>query len=419
MSINKAQLLASLAEKFLAGETSLAEEEQLHQLYDSWEDEDEEVVTDTEQTEVLRAEIFQALKDRIDGQRTVGEGPIAGALPGDAAGLSSGDVAGRWAGNVAGSSSGRSYKKMFWRSAAAAVVIAIWLLIYHQTAMKKGAASPEQKALAVNHLPVMPGKDKATLTLADGSVVDLDSSGTGRMAEQGNTRIKIKDGKVSYDPSKASSAATVYNTITTSRGGQYQVVLPDGTKVWLNATSSIKFPVAFAGNSRVVEVSGEAYFEVAKNPSMPFIAKVKDVEVEVLGTHFDVMAYGEEGKIATTLLEGSVRVSRGREKYAIIPGQQAVWKEDGVFNLNTDVDLEEVVAWKNGKFHFNNVDIKTIMRQIARWYDVDVEYENVAADTRLGGIVSRKQDIRQLLDYFEITGKVKFRVEGKKIIVFK
>jgi ferric-dicitrate binding protein FerR (iron transport regulator) len=239
------------------------------------------------------------------------------------------------------------------------------------------------------------------------------------MAEQGNTRIKIKDGKVSYDPSKASSAATVYNTITTSRGGQYQVVLPDGTKVWLNATSSIKFPVAFAGNSRVVEVSGEAYFEVAKNPSMPFIAKVKDVEVEVLGTHFDVMAYGEEGKIATTLLEGSVRVSRGREKYAIIPGQQAVWKEDGVFNLNTDVDLEEVVAWKNGKFHFNNVDIKTIMRQIARWYDVDVEYENVAADTRLGGIVSRKQDIRQLLDYFEITGKVKFRVEGKKIIVFK
>jgi len=389
VSISKAQLLASLAERFLAGKTTQAEEEQLHHLYDSWDDDEEEVVTDTEHAEVLRAEIFQALKERIDAERARG-------VP-----------------------SGHSIKRMIWRGVAAAGIIGLALLIYHQTTVKKGAAGSEQKVLATNHLPVAPGKDKATLTLADGTVVELDSSGVALMSQQGNTRIRIKDGKIIYDPNKADGAAIAYNTITTPRGGQYQVVLPDGTKVWLNATSFIKFPVAFSGDRRVVEVSGEAYFEVAKDPSMPFIAKVKDVEVEVLGTHFDVMAYGEEGKISTTLLEGSVRVSRGREKYAIAPGQQVVWKEDGEFNLNTDVDLEEVVAWKNGKFHFNNADIKTIMRQIARWYDVDVEYEDIAADTRLGGVVSRKEDIRQLLDYFEIAGKVRFKVGGRKVVVSK
>jgi len=405
VSISKAQLLASLAEKFLAGTASPAEEEQLHLLYDSWEDGDEEVVTDMEGAEVLRAEIFQALRERIDEARVAVT---------DAAGVQEGSV-----GAAHGLRFKPSYKKMMWRSVAAAVVIAIGLSIYHETTVKKGTALAERRALAKNVPPVAPGKDRATLTLADGTVVDLDSSADGRMAAQGNTRISIIDGKIVYDPGKASDADVAYNMVTTPRGGQYQVVLPDGTKVWLNATSSIKFPVAFTGNSRVVEVSGEAYFEVAKNPSMPFKAKVKDVEVEVLGTHFNVMAYGEEGKIATTLLEGSVRVSRGGERYGITPGQQAVWKDDGSFNLNTDVDLEEVVAWKNGKFHFNNVDIKTIMRQIARWYDVEVTYENVEADTRLGGIVSRKADIRQLLDNFEAAGKVRFKVEGRKIIVSK
>jgi len=395
VSINKAQLLASLAEKFLAGTATAAEEEQLHYLYDGWKDDDEEVISDTGQTEVLRTEIFQVLKEGINAGKAV--------VPQ----LS------------AGPSSRHSYKRMFWRSIAAAAVIAVVLLTYDRIMGKRGRALPEEKALAINHLPVAPGKDKATLTLADGTVVDLDSSGTGRTAQQGSTSIRIKDGKIIYDPSKAGSAEIVYNTITTPRGGQYRVVLPDGTGVWLNATSYLKFPVVFAQNRRVVEVSGEAYFEVARNPSRPFIAKVKDVEVEVLGTHFDVMAYGEEGKIATTLLEGSVRVSRGREKYAIAPGQQVVWKEDGAFNLNNDVDLEEVVAWKNGKFQFNNADIRTIMRQVARWYDVDVEYQNAGADIRLGGVVSRKEDIRQLLDYFETTGKVKFKVEGKKIIVSK
>jgi ferric-dicitrate binding protein FerR (iron transport regulator) len=407
--------MASLAEKFLAGTATEAEKEQLHRLYDGWRDDEELVSSDAGQAEVVGQEILQAIRDRIreqDRDRT--SDPVIVDQAGERTIRNGVRDQQRTAIPL--------YRKKVWRWAAAACVVALTggLSLYYYRAASKNGAVVSAPAIHSGHSSVaQPGKDRATLTLADGSVVDLDSSGTGRLAEQGNTSIKIGDGKIMYDPNKAGGTEVVYNTITTPRGGQYQVVLPDGTKVWLNATSYIKFPVTFTGSSRVVEVSGEAYFEVAKNPSMPFVAKVKGVEVEVLGTHFNVMAYGEEGKIATTLLEGSVRVSRGKEKYAIVPGQQAVWKEDGDFNLNTDVDLEEVVAWKNGKFQFNNADVKTIMRQIARWYDVDVEYENVEADTRLGGIVSRKADIRQLLDYFELTGKVKFKVEGNKIIVSK
>lgn len=390
MSITREELLASLAEKFLAGTATAAEQAQLHQLYDSWTDDEEQVVSDTENAGALRREMLQALKERIDAQRTV--------IP--------------------------FYKRRLWRYIAAASIIALaggLFLYFNQPRSSKSPVASTQKVLPVNKSSIVPGKDKATLTLADGSVIDLDSTGAGAggLAQQGSTGIKIRDGKITYVPGKARKAELVYNTIATPRGGQYQVVLPDGTKAWLNATSSIKFPVAFAGNSRVVELSGEVYLEVAKDPVRPFIAKVKDVEVEVLGTHFDIMAYGEEGKISTTLLEGSINVSRGGEKHSVAPGQQGVWKENGGFNLSNDVDMEEVVAWKNGKFHFNNADIRTIMRQIARWYDVEVEYENIAADIRLGGVVSRKEDIRQLLDYFEIAGKVRFKVEGKKIIVSK
>ena len=389
MSTTKQQLLASLAEKFLAGKATATEQEQLHQLYDSWTDDEEQVVTDAGHADVLRSEILREIKERIKthhGHRTV--------IP--------------------------FYKKKLWRALAAASIIGGGLLLYlHRPATPKGPANGGDKILAVHAVPVVPGRDKATLTLADGSVIDLDSSGTGRLARQGNTNISIKDGKIVYDPHKAGSNVMAYNTISTPRGGQYKIVLPDGTKVWLNATSYIKFPVAFTGRSRMVEIAGEAYFEVARNPAMPFIAKVRDVAVEVLGTHFNIQAYGEEQKIATTLLEGSVKVSRGIDKHLIVPGQQAIWAENGAFLLNNDVDMEEVVAWKNGKFHFNNADIRTIMRQIARWYDVDVEFENNAAGIRLGGVISRKEDIRQLLDYFEIAGKVRFKMEGKKIIVTK
>ncbi len=253
--------------------------------------------------------------------------------------------------------------------------------------------------------------------MADGSTIVLDTMQNGNLAQQGNTTVIKLDGKLAYNSANAGANDIAYNTLTTPRGGQYQVELPDGTRVWLNAASSLRFPTAFVGGERRVEISGEAYFEVAKNKAMPFVVSVNSTEVHVLGTHFNVMAYSEEGKIATTLLEGSVQVSKAGKKHVIVPGQQAVWKENGDFNLNGDIDLEEVVSWKNGKFHFNNADIKVIMRQIARWYDVDVEYRDNLSETQLGGIVSRKEDLRQLLSYFEMTGKVKFNLEGRKIIV--
>ncbi|MCS3796517.1 FecR domain-containing protein [Niastella sp. OAS944] len=389
MSVPEEQLLAALAEKYLSGTATASEQEQLHQLYDQWKDDEETIVSETEQSEVLRIEILQALKDRINGQSRI--------VP--------------------------FYKRKSWRMIAAAsiiIVAGVLIFYYNQSATSKKELTSKETVPA-NQSPILPGKDRATLTLADGRVIDLDNSGAGLLAQEGNTSIINKDGKIIYGPNKKGSPETIYNTISTPRGGQYQLVLPDDTKVWLNATSALKFPVAFTGNNRTVELTGEAYFEVAKNPARPFIVKVKEVEVKVLGTHFNVMAYSEEDAIKTTLLEGSVKVSTqqpGKEGSAMLkPGEQVSVSQSSKLSQPILVQTEEVVSWKNGKFHFNNADIKVIMRQIARWYDVEVEYQNISAQTQLGGIVSRKENLRQLLDYFEIAGKVHFTVEGRKIIV--
>jgi transmembrane sensor len=408
MSVSEEQLLAALAEKFLADTATAEEQQQLHQLYEKWMDDEETVVSETEHAEVLRVEILQAIKDRINGERKV--------IP--------------------------FYKKKSWRLVAAAsiiIVAGVLLFYYVQSSSQKNELASTQTNHSINQSPVLPGKDRATLTLADGSVIDLDSSGTGLLAQQGNTSIINKDGKIVYDPRNMRSGEAIYNTISTPRGGQYQLVLPDGTKVWLNAISALKFPVAFTGNSRTVELTGEAYFEVATHrlptgQKMPFKVMVANkAEVEVLGTHFNIMAYSEEESIKTTLLEGAVNISTqqsaigNRQSAMLKPGDQAVLTADSRlpdgtlvkagFTIHENADLEEVVSWKNGKFHFNNADIKVIMRQIARWYDVDVEYRNISSETYLGGVVSRKEDLRQMLNYFEIAGKVHFTVEGRKIIV--
>jgi ferric-dicitrate binding protein FerR (iron transport regulator) len=215
--------------------------------------------------------------------------------------------------------------------------------------------------------------------------------------------------------------AAFYNTITTPRGGQYQVTLSDGTKVWLNAASSIRFPVLFTGNERKVEITGEAYFEVAKNVSKPFKVKTISSEVEVLGTHFNVNAYDDEAVAKTTLLEGLVKVSvpqTGGKLAArfLQPGQQSGITKDGRISVLNNADTEEAVAWKNGRFQFRSADLKSILRQISRWYDVDVVYKG-NVDLHFTGQLTRDDYVSKVFDKLALTGEVHFKIEGKKIIV--
>jgi len=263
---------------------------------------------------------------------------------------------------------------------------------------------------------VLPGSDKATLTLADGSTILLDEAQNGTIAQQGNSKIIKLDGKLSYDLTNKNSREIVYNTISTPKGGQYQLELPDGSKVWLNATSSIHFPTSFTGTARRIEIIGEAYFEIAKDPNMPFIVTVNNSEVQVLGTHFNINAYNDEDNVKTTLLEGSVRFVNDDNINILKPGQQAQLTKDGTTKVVSNVDLDEVVAWKNGMFAFENAGIETVMRQLSRWYDVEIEYKGETDDLFIAEM-RRNIKLSDALKALELTGKVKFDIQGKKIIV--
>ena len=265
---------------------------------------------------------------------------------------------------------------------------------------------------------VMPGGNKAVLTLSDGSTIVLDSAHNGSLAQQGNANvIKERDGQLLYKQGEGPNEKTLaYNTLATPRGGQYQLVLPDGSKVWLNAASSIRYPVAFTGNSREVELEGEGYFEIAKNAARPFHVKTKTQDVEVLGTHFNVNAYDDEVAVKTTLLEGSVKV-KADNSVVIKPGEQAVLSRDhSPLTIDHSPDIDQVMSWKNGQFYFSNTDIESIMRQMARWYDVQVEYKVHPADKYTVSL-SRNVPVSKLLSFLELSGGVKFKVEGKKVIV--
>jgi ferric-dicitrate binding protein FerR (iron transport regulator) len=263
---------------------------------------------------------------------------------------------------------------------------------------------------------VLPGGDKATLTLADGSTVVLDDVQNGTLTQQGSSKVIKVGGKLMYDPINKNSKEIVYNTISTPNGGQYQLELPDGSLVWLNATSSIHFPTSFIGKERRVEITGEAYFEVAKNRDMPFVVTVNGAEVQVLGTHFNVNAYSNEDNLKTTLLEGSVKFVSGTNINMLKPGQQSQLTGNGLINVVSNVDVEEVVAWKNGMFDFENAGIETVMRQLSRWYDVEIEFKGKTDDLFIAEM-RRNIKLSDALRALELTGKVKFEIEGKKIIV--
>ena len=329
-----------------------------------------------------------------------------------------------------------------WWAAAAAIILLlgtgayIWL-----------SRSPE-KAVLVQVKPeshfkndVIPGGNKAKLTLSDGSTIILDSAANGTLAQQGNARVvKLNGGQLIYTqegknggkPLTIDHSPLTWNTLATPRGGQYQLVLPDGSIVWLNAASSIRYPTAFTGNERIVDITGEAYFEVAKALDENGHKKTFAVNilpptgrgggggrVEVLGTHFNINAYNDEDAIKTTLLEGSVKVSKDAVTAIIKPGEQASISHSSQKSHNIPVqtvETEEVMAWKNGAFQFNGADIQTVMRQISRWYDVEVEYKgNISL--HFAGTMSRNVNISQVLEMLEKAGGVKTSVAGKKITV--
>jgi len=309
--------------------------------------------------------------------------------------------------------------KKFWWAAAAAVLIFISTGIYFLATSDKKDISLLTKNQPADgqKMDRVPGGNKALLTLADGSQIMLDSAGNGLLAQQGMTQIlKKQDGQLVYNTSGTGTEELVYNILTTPRGGQYKITLPDGSKVWLNAASSLKYPAAFTGNERKVEITGEAYFEVAKDASRPFKVLVKEMEVEVLGTHFNINGYEDEAAIRTTLLEGKVKIHANERSDVLKPGQQSQWQKTGQLKLVNDADLEATMAWKEGNFQFENSDINTVMRQLSRWYDVEIEYKGTISKHFLGTI-SRNVKLSQVLEMLQQTGVVKFKIEDKKIVV--
>lgn len=306
-------------------------------------------------------------------------------------------------------------KRFYWTAIAGMLFILSfgWYLLVHQTDVKN---------LNKNSAIIKPGSNKAILTLANGSQIKLDDATTGIVGQQAGISItKTADGQLTYTvlDSKANNAKLTHNIISTPAGGQYQITLPDQTKVWLNAFSSLKYPTSFSGKYRTVELSGEAYFEVAKNKEMPFKVNTRHQEISVLGTHFNVSAYIDDKEVKTTLIEGSVKVrnSGSGASGLLKPGQQAVLTEKDFQILN--VDVAEYIAWKNGLFVFNNENIKDAMQKLSRWYDVDIECVGDFEGIEFGGSFPRSNTLQQTLQILESTDKFKFKIEGRRIKILK
>jgi transmembrane sensor len=312
-------------------------------------------------------------------------------------------------------------RSIWWpRMAAAAAVIVIvasTLILLNRKSTKPNTDIVSQKKEVKQDVP--PGQFKARLTLADGSTVILDSVSDGKTIQQGSIAVKNTNGQLVYD-TKAKTSEVLFNTLTTGKGESYQLALADGSKVWLNAASSIRFPVSFTGNDRKVEITGEAYFEVApvrlrSGQKMPFKVFANDVEVQVLGTEFNINTYTDEPGITTTLVEGKVQITKGGKSTALTPGQQAQITSAGDIKVDANADVEKAIGWKNGLFIFNGDDLKSVMKQIARWYDVQVVYKGDYND-RIYAMMRRDQPASVAL---EIIGKSSkhFKIENRTIYV--
>lgn len=311
--------------------------------------------------------------------------------------------------------------KSWWRYAAAAAILLFlaggsWVWI---TSNRQAGDNILKQDIQVTHdLP--PGHDGAILTLANGKQVILDSAQNGTLTSQGNIQLVKQNGQLTYT-GKISSSEVLYNTMTTPKGRKYELILSDGTKVTLDAASSIRYPTVFTGKERRVEITGQAYFEVTHDAAKPFIVQKNEMSVQVYGTEFNVYAYDDEAMIKTTLVRGSVKVSNsgpsGTLKTQLLtPGQQAMTTTGGPIHVDKNADVEQAIAWKNGFFQFRETDLKTIMRQIMRWYDVEVVYDENIIDRYFTADISRDKNLSALLKILELSD-IHFKLQGKTLTV--
>lgn len=395
MNIDKDEFWKIL-ERYRSGRASQEEERFIHAYYELFETEDDGLGSLTErEREQIKNGIFGELQTKIkeDSENRFMRSRIA-----------------RYAG------------------AAAAVLILTFSIGFYFYNEKLAGPKADHSIARVAAGKISPGGNKAILTLDNGAAIVLDNTEEGLVARQGDTKInKTAEGQVEYqaglnDGENGRSGVPCFNTITTPRGGQYRLRLQDGTDVWLNSASSIRFPVAFAPGKRVVEITGEAYFEVAKmitGNRAPFIVRSAGQEVEVLGTHFNINAYEDEGGTRTSLLEGSIRVKNagGTSGKVLLPGQQSfVGRGGSRVEVQDDADMEAAVAWKNGYFKFDRQSLPEIMRQVSRWYDVDVEYAGQVPEDVYMGKIRRSGEVSGVLRILRLSG-VNFKIEGRKIIV--
>ena len=307
-------------------------------------------------------------------------------------------------------SKNRIFKIRAWQSTAAAILILLTAGIYYYQTSSKPIIVKTKIPRFKND--VAPGNNKAILTLDDGSKIDLDDAKTGILASESNIDIKKTGvGQLEYTAGTQTVKTVKYNILSTPLGGEYQLVLPDGSKVWLNSGSTLRFPTAFIGSERIVELKGEAYFDIAKNPKMPFLVRTNNaMDIKVLGTQFNVMAYDDEKNINTTLIEGSVEVLKESGKTTLKPGQEAILnKRSGNIKV-ASADLEQAIAW-------NNENIESIMRKVSRWYNVDIVYQGNLNNKDFVGTISRNKNVSELLKMLELTGAIHFSIDGRRITV--
>ncbi|GEO03341.1 hypothetical protein AAE02nite_10050 [Adhaeribacter aerolatus] len=307
-------------------------------------------------------------------------------------------------------------KPLAWRFAAAVALLMGIAIVF--ALVKFPDKAP---AIAVNkpkevRKEVKTDINQVKLSLADGTEILLNDIADGTVQEINGIKIEKKDGQVIFRvaDNTVSQPKVAYNIITTPIGEQYQVVLPDGSKVWLNSASALRFPTAFPGHERAVTLTGEGYFEITKKKDQPFLVTASNTTIEVLGTHFNLMAYPNESATKTTLLEGSVKVSNGKVSEFIKPGQQA--NVTDAIKLSA-VDVDEAIAWKNGLFHFNDADLKTIARQLERWYNVDISFGDEVPGGHFTGIISRRTDIEQVLKMLQVSGNLDYKIKERRVLI--